>query len=77
MKLKLTKRFEEWMKQNEAKIEAKKSGLEKSKDDELGKRLAVEKKINDARTARLAKRNADAAAKLVQEVNAAAAGEYG
>ena len=31
-----TKRFEEWMKQNEAKIEAKKSGLEKSKDDDTG-----------------------------------------
>ena len=69
------KRFAEWIQQNEAKIEAKKSGLEKSKDDELGERLALEKKINDARTARLIKRNADAAAKLVQEVNAAAAGE--
>ena len=40
MKLKLQRRFEEWMKQNEAKIEAKKSGLEKSQDDEVGKRLA-------------------------------------
>ena len=34
MKLKPPKRFDEWMKQNEAKIEAKKSGLEKSQDDE-------------------------------------------
>ena len=58
-----TKRFEEWMKQNEAKIEAKKSGLEKSQDDELGKKLAVEKRINEARAAKLAKRNADLAAK--------------
>ncbi len=33
------RRFEEWIKQNEAKIEAKKSSLEKSQDDELGKRL--------------------------------------
>ena len=57
------KRFEEWMKQNEAKIEAKKSTLEKSQDDELGKRLTVEKKVNEARTARLAKRNAEQAAK--------------
>jgi len=70
-----TKRFEEWMQQNEAKIEAKKSGLEKSMDDELGKRLAAEKKINEARTAKLAKRSADAAAKLVQEVRAASAEE--
>jgi small subunit ribosomal protein S16 len=58
-----TKRFEEWLNQNEAKIETKKAGLEKSSDDELGKRLKEEKRINDARTAKLAKRNADLAAK--------------
>ena len=58
-----TKRFEEWMKQNEAKIEAKKSGLEKSKDDELVSKLAAEKKINEARAARLAKKQAEMAAK--------------
>jgi len=62
------KRFDEWMKQNEAKIEAKKSSLEKSQDDELGKKLSVEKKINEARAAKLAKRNADLA-------KAAAAGD--
>ena len=70
-----TKRFEEWVTQNEAKIETKKSGLEKSKDDELGSRLAEEKRINEARTARLAKRKAEQDAKLVREVVAAAAGE--
>jgi small subunit ribosomal protein S16 len=58
-----TKRFEEWMKQNEAKIDAKKSGLEKSQDDELGKRLKEEKRVNEARAAKLAKRNAELAAK--------------
>jgi small subunit ribosomal protein S16 len=58
-----TKRFEEWLKQNEEKIEAKKSGLEKSQDDELGKRLTVEKKVNEARLAKQAKRNAALAAK--------------
>jgi small subunit ribosomal protein S16 len=58
-----TKRFEEWIKQNEAKIEAKKSSLEKSQDDELGKRLGVEKRVNEARAAKLAKKNADLAAK--------------
>ena len=63
-----TKRFEEWITQNEAKIEAKKSNLEKSQDDELGKRLSVEKKVNEARAAKLARRNAELAAK-------AAAGE--
>ncbi len=57
------KRFEDWTKLNEAKIEAKKSNLEKSQDDELGKRLSVEKHVNEARAAKLAKRNADLAAK--------------
>jgi small subunit ribosomal protein S16 len=58
-----TRRFEEWMKQNEAKIEAKKSGLEKSQDDELSKKLKEEKRINEARAAKLAKKTADLAAK--------------
>jgi small subunit ribosomal protein S16 len=58
-----TKRFEEWMKQNESKIEAKKSGLEKSKDDETVRKLADEKKINEAREARLAKKQAELNAK--------------
>jgi len=64
-----TKRFETWMKQNEEKIEAKKSGLEKSQDDEVGKRLTQEKKINEARAARLAKRQAELAAKAEAEAN--------
>jgi len=58
-----TRRFEEWMKQNESKIESKKSGLEKSKDDELEKMLTAEKKINEARAARLVKKQAALAAK--------------
>ena len=73
MKLKQQRRFEEWMKQNEAKIEAKKSGLEKSQDDELGKRLEVEKTVNEARAAKLAKRNADLAAKAAAGDKAEAA----
>jgi small subunit ribosomal protein S16 len=64
-----TKRFETWMKQNEEKIESKKSGLEKSQDDEVGKRLTQEKKINEARAARLAKRQAELAAKAEAEAN--------
>jgi small subunit ribosomal protein S16 len=70
-----TRRFEEWMKLTEEKVEAKKLGLEKSQDDEIGKRLTAEKKINDDRLAKFAKRNADLAAKLVAEVNAVAAGD--
>jgi small subunit ribosomal protein S16 len=62
-----TKRFDEWMKQNEAKIEAKRSGLEKNRDDELAKNLASEKRINEARAAKLAKKQADLAARAEAE----------
>jgi small subunit ribosomal protein S16 len=58
-----TKRFEEWMKQNDAKVESKKSGLEKSRDDEVVKKLTAEKKVNEARAAKLSKKQADLAAK--------------
>ena len=58
-----TKRFEEWMKQNDAKVESKKSGLEKSRDDEVVNKLAAEKKVNEARAAKLEKKQADLAAK--------------
>jgi small subunit ribosomal protein S16 len=58
-----TTRFDTWLKQNEAKIEAKKSGLEKSQDDDLGKRLKDEKRINEARATKLAKKIADLAAR--------------
>ncbi|HAX94642.1 MAG TPA: 30S ribosomal protein S16 [Bacteroidales bacterium] len=62
-----TRRFETWMKQNEEKIESKKSNFEKSKDDDVSKRLLAEKKVNDARAARLAKKLADQAAKEAAE----------
>jgi small subunit ribosomal protein S16 len=77
-----TKRFDEWIKQNEAKIEAKKSTLEKSSDDDLEKRLSVEKRVNEARIAKLAKKNAALAAKaaagdkaLVDVINQEAASQ--
>ena len=66
------RRFEEWMKQNEEKIEAKKSNLEKSQDDDLSKRLKEEKKINEARAAKLAKRNAELAVAAAKETEAPA-----
>ena len=69
------KRFEDWTKQNEAKIEAKKLSLEKSQDDELGKRLSVEKRVNEARAAKLARRNADLAAKAADGDKAEAVAE--
>ncbi|MFY9401905.1 MAG: 30S ribosomal protein S16 [Candidatus Omnitrophota bacterium] len=64
------RRFEEWMKQNEAKIDAKKSGLEKTKETEIAKKLAAEKRINEARAAKLAKKQAELAAKARAESQA-------
>ncbi len=69
------RRFDEWMKQNEAKIEAKKSGLEKSHEDSVAARLKHEKKVNDARAAKLARKKAELDASLVAEIKEAASGE--
>jgi small subunit ribosomal protein S16 len=69
------KKFDEWMKQNEAKIEAKKSGLEKSQDDNLANRLKEEKKVNELRAAKLAKKQADLAAKETADLKAITAVE--
>lgn len=67
------RRFGEWMKQNEAKNESKKSSLEKKKDEVIGKRLAAEKKINEDRAARLAKKQAELAAKAEEPASEEAA----
>ncbi len=69
------RRFEDWMKQNEAKIEAKRSGLEKSADDLIEAKLAAEKKINEARAAKLAKKQAELAAQAEAETRQEAASE--
>ena len=70
-----TRRFEAWMKQNDEKLEAKRAGLEKSKDDEIVKKLAAEKKVNEARSAALAKKQAELAAKEAAENQPEAAAE--
>jgi small subunit ribosomal protein S16 len=57
------KRFNEWMTQQEGKVEAKKSKLEKSADDSKMDRVEAEKKINEKRAAAIAKKNAQMAAK--------------
>jgi small subunit ribosomal protein S16 len=57
------RRFNEWMKQNEEKIDSKKSSLEKAQDDDKKGRIEAEKRINEARAADLAKKNAELAAK--------------
>ena len=67
------RRFDEWVKQNEAKIEAKKANLEKSQETDLVKRLSAEKSINEARAAKLAKKKAELDAKLTAAAKAAAA----
>jgi small subunit ribosomal protein S16 len=57
------KRFIDWMKQQEEKIDSKKSKLEKAVDDSKMKRVEAEKKINEKRTEDLVKKNAELAAK--------------
>ncbi len=57
------RRFNEWMKQKEEKIDSKKSRLEKAEDDSRKIRLEAEKRINEARAAELAKKNAELEAK--------------
>lgn len=56
------KRFNEWMKQKEARIEAKRAGIEKSKEESLKQRIKEEQKINEARAEALAKKRAESAA---------------
>src|SRR5512133_641036 len=65
-----TKRFDAWMEQQNSKIESRKSGLEKSMDDQLSNKLANEKKINEARIAKLAKKRAELQAKLDEAAKA-------
>jgi small subunit ribosomal protein S16 len=57
------KRFNDWMKQQEEKIESKKTRLEKAADDTKIKRVEAEKKINETRSEELARKNAELAAK--------------
>jgi small subunit ribosomal protein S16 len=57
------RRFNEWMKQNEDKIDSKKSRLEKAQDDYKKQRIEAERLINEARTAELARKSAELAAK--------------
>ena len=65
------RRFEAWLADKEAKIQAKKDRLSKDADSEKTKKLEAEAKINAERAEALAKRNAELAA----EAEAAAAPE--
>jgi small subunit ribosomal protein S16 len=66
------KRFNEWMKQQEEKIDSKKSKLEKAVDDSKVKRVEAEKKINEKRAEDLIKKNAQLAAKEAAAESSAA-----
>jgi small subunit ribosomal protein S16 len=66
------KRFNEWMQLNDEKIVSKKARLEKAQDDDKGSRIEAEKRINDARAAKLAKKIAAMAAKEAAEEKAEA-----
>jgi small subunit ribosomal protein S16 len=62
------KRFNTWITQQEAKIDSKKSNIEKSADDQKQKLVEAERKVNEARASEIARKNAAMAAR-------AAAGE--
>jgi small subunit ribosomal protein S16 len=51
-------RFEKWLKEKEAKIEAKKENLSKSKVEGTQSRLEAEVKVKEARAQKIAKKNA-------------------
>lgn len=69
------RRFNEWLKGKEEKIELKKSGLEKLGEDVRKKRLEAEKAIKEARAAEYAKKLAALAAEEEAAAKAAAAAE--
>ena len=73
-------RFDAWVKEKENAVQAKKDALASGFSDEMKKRLKAEVKINEARLAEIAKKNAAAAAAaavkpVVEEAEAAVAVE--
>ena len=61
------KRFDAWMKEKENAIQAKKDGLTAGFNEDIKKRLVAETKVNEARLAEIAKKNAAAAAALIKK----------
>jgi len=59
------KRFDAWMKEKENAIQAKKDGLTAGFNEDMKNRLVAETKVNEARIAEIAKKNAAAAAALI------------
>ena len=69
------RRFNEWVKGKDEKIEMKKSGLEKLGEDARKRRLEAEKAIKEARAAEYAKKLAAIAAEQEAAAKAAVAAE--
>jgi small subunit ribosomal protein S16 len=69
------RRFNEWLKGKEEKIESKKSGLEKKSEESRKKRLEAETVIKETRAAEYAKKLAALAAEAEAAAKAAAAPE--
>ncbi|MRR22041.1 30S ribosomal protein S16 [bacterium] len=67
------RRFNEWLKGKEDKIELKKSGLEKKGEELRKKKLEAEKAVKEARAAEIAKKAAALAAEAEAAAKAAAA----
>ena len=67
------RRFNEWLKGKEEKIELKKSGLEKIGEELRKKKLDAEKAVKEARAAEIAKKAAALAAEAEAAAKAAAA----
>jgi small subunit ribosomal protein S16 len=67
------RRFNEWLKGKEEKIELKKSGLEKMGEELRKKKLEAEKAVKEARAAEIAKKAAALAAEAEAAAKAAAA----
>jgi len=55
-------KFQSWLKEKEAKIQAKVDSIKKGEDTDAKKRLDAETKVREARAEEIAKRNAEAAA---------------
>ena len=67
------RRFNEWLKGKEDKIELKKSGLEKKSEELRKNKLEAEKAVKEARAAEIAKKAAALAAEAEAAAKAAAA----
>jgi small subunit ribosomal protein S16 len=59
-------RFSEWMKDKEAKIQAKREGVLGKQKEENARALEAEAKVNEARAAEIAKRNSQLAAEAAK-----------